>query len=402
MFGVPGAKGVVSSPPQPWIRFNDSPTPLESPLAHQPPLSHQYNQSSYHQQQTQQQQQQQSQPQSKVSSLSPPLSDNFSPNENINLSNGIQLANFDFNAASIEKDPKILHPVALRVSPDGQLITYDPSVNNSGSNSSSSSSSNGNHFNTTNGSGTSVNSSCSIGGSNSSIINNCGPSSSIFLKSLPSTTCQHHSAQQQQQESSTSLIQSTASQSFQPLSGKKDLLLAPPPPPRPHRRPGHARSSSLDLNCLEKSLPSISGNQGRKLITNCLSNLPSNNALGLTNLPPGVDRKGAFTVYRKTQKDHSSTIRESTSPSTKGSNKWLEILKAKYHPPKPVQMPSIYDFFQNKELVDYIQDLQERCYRLETMNNELIHKMANLMEDQSYFHHSHHSNHHVDYKRLSK
>lgn len=63
---------------------------------------------------------------------------------------------------------------------------------------------------------------------------------------------------------------------------------------------------------------------------------------------------------------------------------------------------SIYDFFQNKELVDYIQDLQERCYRLETMNNELIHKMANLMEDQSYFHHSHHSNHHVDYKRLSK
>ena len=39
---------------------------------------------------------------------------------------GIQtLANFDFNAASIVKDPKILHPVAVRLSPDGQSIRYD-------------------------------------------------------------------------------------------------------------------------------------------------------------------------------------------------------------------------------------------------------------------------------------
>lgn len=55
---------------------------------------------------------------------------------------------------------------------------------------------------------------------------------------------------------------------------------------------------------------------------------------GLTNLPPGVDKKGAFTVYKKF--DHSTTIKETT---TKESNRWLEILKAKYHPPKPVQMP---------------------------------------------------------------
>lgn len=39
---------------------------------------------------------------------------------------GIQtLANFDFNAASIVRDPKILHPVAVRLSPDGQTIRYD-------------------------------------------------------------------------------------------------------------------------------------------------------------------------------------------------------------------------------------------------------------------------------------
>ena len=41
-------------------------------------------------------------------------------------STGIQtLANFDFNTASIVRDPKILHPVAVRLSPDGQTIRYD-------------------------------------------------------------------------------------------------------------------------------------------------------------------------------------------------------------------------------------------------------------------------------------
>ena len=39
---------------------------------------------------------------------------------------GLQpLANFDFNTASIVRDPKILHPVALRLSPDGQPIRYE-------------------------------------------------------------------------------------------------------------------------------------------------------------------------------------------------------------------------------------------------------------------------------------
>ncbi|XP_015783439.1 ras guanine nucleotide exchange factor G isoform X1 [Tetranychus urticae] len=380
MFGVPAAKGVVSSPPQPWIRFNDSPTPSESPQANQ-----QYNQLY---QTVQVQQQQPYHRQSKVSSLSPSLSDNFSPNDNLNnIPNGIKLANFDFNAASIEKNPKILHPVALRVSPDGQLVTYDSNNGGSssvpGNNSSSGSSSSNSNDSSSGMCSGNNNGSNSRTGNGGGMINNCGPASSIFLKSLPSSTS--HLAQQ---ESSTSSIQTT-SQSFQPSTGKKDLLLAPPPPPRPHRRPGHARSSSLDLNCLEKSLPSACANQGRKLIPNCSSNLSSNNALGLTNLPPGVDKKGAFTVYKKF--DHSTTIKETT---TKESNRWLEILKAKYHPPKPVQMPrSIYELFQNKELVDYIQDLQERCYRLESMNNELIHKVANLMEDQSY---------HGDYKRLSK
>ncbi len=41
-----------------------------------------------------------------------------------------QLANFDFNTASIVRDPKILHPVALRLSPDGQPIRYDNNDNN--------------------------------------------------------------------------------------------------------------------------------------------------------------------------------------------------------------------------------------------------------------------------------
>ncbi|RWS12305.1 ralBP1-associated Eps domain-containing protein 1-like protein [Dinothrombium tinctorium] len=47
------------------------------------------------------------------------------PNSSTSSSSGMmQPANFDFNAASIEKDPKILHPVAVRVSPDGQRVPY--------------------------------------------------------------------------------------------------------------------------------------------------------------------------------------------------------------------------------------------------------------------------------------
>ena len=45
---------------------------------------------------------------------------------------GLQsLANFDFSTASIVRDPKILHPVALRLSPDGQPIRYDSNEPNS-------------------------------------------------------------------------------------------------------------------------------------------------------------------------------------------------------------------------------------------------------------------------------
>ncbi|CAG2164159.1 unnamed protein product [Oppiella nova] len=45
---------------------------------------------------------------------------------------GIQtLANFDFSAASIVRDPKILHPVALRLSPDGQAVRHDNHETNS-------------------------------------------------------------------------------------------------------------------------------------------------------------------------------------------------------------------------------------------------------------------------------
>ncbi|RWS29677.1 ralBP1-associated Eps domain-containing protein 1-like protein [Leptotrombidium deliense] len=47
------------------------------------------------------------------------------PNSRTSSSAGImQPANFDFNAASIERDPKILHPVPLRISPDGHRVAY--------------------------------------------------------------------------------------------------------------------------------------------------------------------------------------------------------------------------------------------------------------------------------------
>lgn len=52
---------------------------------------------------------------------------------------------------------------------------------------------------------------------------------------------------------------------------------------------------------------------------------------GSTSLNPGIDKKGAFTVYRKSDQ----MIKE----CYKSNNVWLEMLKAKYSLPKDVPMP---------------------------------------------------------------
>ncbi|XP_066600882.1 ralBP1-associated Eps domain-containing protein 1 isoform X2 [Prorops nasuta] len=111
---------------------------------------------------------------------------------------GLQLVNFDFQKSAVERDPKILHPVPLRLTPEAAILA-------SGAN----------------------------GGNNS-------------CTALGDDDMQHPSA---------SLVQRPLVK--KPPPPPEDVLIVtpkkeppPPPPPRPYRT--HARSSSLDLNKLER------------------------------------------------------------------------------------------------------------------------------------------------------
>lgn len=164
-----------------------------------------------------------------------------------------QLANFDFNAASIGRDPKILHPVALRLSPDGQTIRYD----------------------------------------NNEIINKNHDLE--IVNQLVSTT--------------DSLRFSTISQ----FHGKKEP--PPPPPPRPIRGHGHNRSSSLDLNkivihsaandLISTQFPThLKVSNSEYGLTEPLKEFPAISSLNSRNL-------GAFVAYKKTARHETSLITNS-------------------------------------------------------------------------------------------
>ncbi|KAL0126189.1 hypothetical protein PUN28_004962 [Cardiocondyla obscurior] len=118
---------------------------------------------------------------------------------------GLQLVNFDFQKSAVERDPKILHPVPLRLTPEAAILA-------SGANGSSSS-----------------------------------------CTTLGEDDLQHSTA---------SLVQrpltkksSAAPEDAVIVTPKKEP--PPPPPPRPYRT--HARSSSLDLNKLGKNGQSFLG-----------------------------------------------------------------------------------------------------------------------------------------------
>lgn len=118
---------------------------------------------------------------------------------------GLQLVSFDFQKSAVERDPKILHPVPLRLTPEAAILA-------SGANGSSSS-----------------------------------------CTTLVDDDLQHSAA---------SLVQrpltkksSTAPEDAVIVTPKKEP--PPPPPPRPYRT--HARSSSLDLNKLGKNGQSFLG-----------------------------------------------------------------------------------------------------------------------------------------------
>ncbi|XP_024885926.1 ralBP1-associated Eps domain-containing protein 1 [Temnothorax curvispinosus] len=112
---------------------------------------------------------------------------------------GLQLVNFDFQKSAVERDPKILHPVPLRLTPEAAILA-------SGANGSSSS-----------------------------------------CTTLGDDDLQHSAA---------SLVQRPLAK--KPPAAPEDAVIVtpkkeppPPPPPRPYRT--HARSSSLDLNKLGKN-----------------------------------------------------------------------------------------------------------------------------------------------------
>ncbi|XP_050455533.1 ralBP1-associated Eps domain-containing protein 2 isoform X2 [Cataglyphis hispanica] len=118
---------------------------------------------------------------------------------------GLQLVNFDFQKSAVERDPKILHPVALRLTPEAAILA-------SGANGSSSS-----------------------------------------CTTLVDDDLQHSAA---------SLVQRPLTK--KPSAAPEDTVIVtpkkeppPPPPPRPYRT--HARSSSLDLNKLGKNGQSFLG-----------------------------------------------------------------------------------------------------------------------------------------------
>lgn len=108
---------------------------------------------------------------------------------------GPQPVNFDFKRAQVEQDPRILHPVALRLTPESQQLHQSS--------------------------------------------NDLGPSSGAV--SLPPSSSIGNTLGGALASSNNA----TSSSSM----GKKEP--PPPPPPRPYR--GHARSSSLDLNQLGRS-----------------------------------------------------------------------------------------------------------------------------------------------------
>lgn len=112
---------------------------------------------------------------------------------------GLQLVNFDFQKSAVEKDPKILHPVPLRLTPEAAILA-------SGANGNSSS--------------------CTTLGDDDL------------------------------QRTASALVQRPLIK--KPLPPPEEAIIVtpkkeppPPPPPRPYRT--HARSSSLDLNKLGKN-----------------------------------------------------------------------------------------------------------------------------------------------------
>ncbi|KRT81135.1 HLH domain-containing protein, partial [Oryctes borbonicus] len=161
---------------------------------------------------------------------------------------GPKPVNFDFHKGAVEKDPKILHPVALRLTPETSFQNHEENTDSSSPKKFLENNLGGNLPSATTNSQNSA-----IQRPQPKKISVPGPGA---IPPPPTT-------QNNQEEGPVSLP------AFPPPKKEKP----PPPPPRPFKT--HGRSSSLDLNRLNKNLappsvpPRISPNiQGSKKLTN--------------------------------------------------------------------------------------------------------------------------------------
>ncbi|XP_012228947.1 ralBP1-associated Eps domain-containing protein 2 [Linepithema humile] len=229
---------------------------------------------------------------------------------------GLQLVNFDFQKSAVERDPKILHPVPLRLTPEAAILA-------SGANGSSSS-----------------------------------------CTTLGDDDLQHSAA---------SLAQRPLAK--KPTAAPEDAVIVtpkkeppPPPPPRPYRT--HARSSSLDLNKLGKNGQSFLGapplvpprispgitsprklvgqrseGEGQRTLSESQgfvadfshfspkSELPENTILSIENTVPQSQQFtgvcGAFQIYRKPSPKRDGGEEDNKDESEDGKQLTLQELREK-------------------------------------------------------------------------
>ncbi|XP_003741287.2 ralBP1-associated Eps domain-containing protein 1 [Galendromus occidentalis] len=214
---------------------------------------------------------------------------------------------FDFSTTLVNQDPRILHPVARRISPDPPSTfnnNCDPPTRSVADPS---------------------------GGSGYVIMNNSGDNDTLDGTQMINSNGPF----------STPSLDAISNGTRTPLAAKKDA--PPPPPPRPAHRGHHARSSSLDLNLRtnpQKSLfppvvPPRSSPANGSNVPRSLSREEGLKALG--NNPPriGATGGGAFQVYsgavkkpddKRVSADEESSCSSSHSSSSSSCNSSYEDL----------------------------------------------------------------------------
>ncbi|XP_054712404.1 ralBP1-associated Eps domain-containing protein 1-like [Uloborus diversus] len=314
---------------------------------------------------------------------------NDSPTSSLS-SPGMKPVNFDFSAASVEQDPKILHPVAVRLSPERQQNSY-PSTEKEQS-------------------GLSVSSALVCQASEHSADTISGPThSSSFSGTSDTSKC-------------NSLTLSSQTSVSLPQGPKKE----PPPPPPPRSKHNHIRSSSLDLNKLGKTVPHFLG--APPAVPPRISPstaTPHKNAIHTDEQHHSSDnidfadftsfddaenanpqlKSGAFEIYKKpllsqdslhvaSSSGHGSFLLEQEpSVATDDSTALLvdisqpeEILERKRHPSAPplaIAAASITTVPRDKrELQAAIKALKERNSMLTALNNELNQELSEIMEER--------------------